>query len=278
MATTIRSDPSDKARRNSSGLARDLEILDFLTDSATPVEGCGVVAVARAIGRDKAAVSRAMATLADAGALHRDPETGLYQVGHRIFAMAARSADATLGRLARPYLRRVAAHSRETAHLCVLRGGIVLTTVTEMGPHEMHTARWEGYSTNPLRTPSGHVLISDWRRQELRALWSEHANEAAGSAAPTSPPDADATYEFTTLLDQIERLRQRGYAVSDEEFETGVVAASAPVRDHLNRVVAAINVSAPKGRVAGDLDRLGRYVAHVAGQCSTFLGAPSPKS
>lgn len=231
-----------------------------------------MVAVARAIGRDKAAVSRAMATLADAGALSRDAETGLYRIGHRVFAMAARSSDATLGRLARPYLRRVAAHSRETAHLCVLRGGIVLTTVTEMGPHEMHTARWEGYSTNPLRTPSGRVLISDWPKWELKQLWSEHAPQAAEAA----PVHSTAPYEFSTLLDQIEHIRRRGFAVSDEEFETGVVAASAPVRDHLDRVIAAINVSAPKGRVVGNLDRLGLYVAHIAAQCSTFLGAAGP--
>lgn len=271
MATVDRPQ-SPRGRRNSSGLARDLDILNYLTDSSTPPQGYGVVAVARGIGRDKAAVSRAMATLADAGVLSRDAETGRYCVGNRIFAMAARSSDATLSRLARPYLRRVAAHSRETAHLCVLRGGIVLTTITEMGPHEMHTARWEGYSTNPLRTPSGRVLISDWPKWELKQLWSEHAARAA-DAAPDVASLTPVTYEFGTLLDQIEQIRRRGFAVSDEEFETGVVAASAPVRDHLDRVIAAINVSAPKGRIALNLDRLGIYVAHIAGQCSTFLGA-----
>lgn len=272
-------------RRNSSGLARDVQILDLLSRKDVPPDGLGVVAVATAIGRDKAAVSRALATLADAGLVSRDPETNNYCIGHRIFAIAARSCDATLGRLARPYLRRVAQHSRETAHLCVFDNGSVLTTVTVLGPHALHTASWEGYSTDPLRTPSGRVLLSDWSREDLEDLWSDQAEVSSTgttvSPAPwaatdprmAAPARAAASYEFSTLLAQIDKVREHGFATSDEEFEPGVVAASAPVRDHLDRVVAAINVSAPKGRVAGHLDRLGMYVAHVAGQCSTFLGA-----
>lgn len=276
---------STSPRRNSSGLARDVQILELLSGKDVPPDGYGVVTIARAIGRDKAAVSRAMATLADAGLLSRDSETNNYRIGHRIFAMAARSSDATLGRLARPYLRRVAQHSRETAHLCILDNGAVLTTVTVLGPHALHTSSWEGYSTDPLRTPSGRVLLSDWSREDLGDLWSDQGDVSstgtAVSPAPwaaadprmAAPARAAESYEFSTLLTQIERVRERGFATSGEEFEPGVVAASAPVRDHLDRVVAAINVSAPKGRVAGHLDRLGLYVAQVAGQCSTFLGA-----
>lgn len=282
MATVIR---TAVPRRNSSGLARDVQILEILSGKDVPLDGYGVVAMARATGRDKAAVSRAMATLADAGLLSRNPETNNYRIGHRIFAMAARSSDATLGRLARPYLRRVAQHSRETAHLCVLDNGTVLTTVTVLGPHALHTANWEGFSTDPLRTPSGRVLLSDWSREDLEDLWSDQAEiSSTGTTVSPAPWAADdprmaasaraaASYEFSTLLAQIEKVRERGFATSDEEFEPGVVAASAPVRDHLDRVIAAINVSAPKVRVAGHLDRLGLYVAQVAGQCSTFLGA-----
>ncbi len=47
----------------------------------------------------------------------------------------------------------------------------------------------------------------------------------------------------------------------------------APVRDHTDRIVAALNISAPKARVGSNLDRLGIYVANAADRLSQQLGA-----
>jgi len=291
MTTAPSKPPGAAKRRNSSGLARDIEILEALADPDTPPEGLGVVRIADVIGRDKATVSRAMATLAEFGLLSRDEESRLYRIGPQIFAYAARSLEAALVREARPFLRRVARHSRETTHLSVLRGGLVLTLISELSPNEVRTVSWEGMSSNPFRTPSGRVLVSDWTDVELVEWYAEHSHPArdvqlqsayaAATNAPAAPappwfekaPGASAVTDLASLLAEEKTIRQRGFATSDEEFEHGVVAASAPVRDHTNRVVAAISVSAPKGRVGVHLDRFGSYVAQAAQQLSHRLGA-----
>lgn len=278
---------TEASRRNSSGLSRDLEILDVLARPEA-ADGMGVVRAAALLGRDKATVSRAMATLADAGLLSRDPETRLYRVGPKIFALAALTAEATLVREARPFLRRVARHSRESTHLNVLRGGVVLTLVSELSPNEVRTASWEGLTSDPLRTPSGRVLISDWSDAELADFYTQHASTllAHGASMSTNdfetppPPPAwldslegrHSVRDLPSLLAETARIRELGYATSDEEFELGVVAASAPVRDHTGRVLAAINVSAPKARVGSHLERLGVYVARAAEPLSAKLG------
>ena len=67
--------------------------------------------------------------------------------------------------------------------------------------------------------------------------------------------------------------RARGYAVVDEELELGLVGAAAPVRGFDGRVVAAVNVSAPKFRLGRRLDAAGRAVREAAADVSARLGA-----
>ncbi len=293
MATSIyavqMTPPQSAARRNSSGLGRDIEIIELLgSDEAVAEGGLGVMRIAQLTGRDKAVISRTMSTLADAELVVRDESSMNYRLGSRLFAIAARTTEASLVSRARPHLRNIAQSTRETTHLCVLRGGNVLTVLSELSPHEFRTTGWEGVTTAAWRTPSGRVLISDWDRASLTRWYQEHGRDqplvgplnpamaAAGFAVLETPPENKAIVrDLDSLLVELQRIRERGYATLDEELELGVVGASAPITDFTGRVVAAINVSAPKSRIGGQLDRLGAYVAQAARELSISLGSPA---
>jgi DNA-binding IclR family transcriptional regulator len=272
-------------RRNASGLVRDLEILELLSAPEAMPGGLGVLRVAELTGRDKAVISRSLATLADSGLLSRDATTLTYRLGSRLYALAARTAESTLVREARPYLRKIARHTRETTHLSVLRGDNVLTLISELSPYEVRTAAWEGVTTAAWRTPSGRVLISDWDNATLGDWYAEHGHDralvdpvpvvAAARFTVLDPPQPGTSciQDLVGMHAELGRIRRQGFALSDEELETGVVAASAPVLDFTGRVVAAVNISAPKARVGDRLDKLGIYVAQAAIPLSRHLGA-----
>lgn len=276
------------ARRNSSGLVRDVEILDLLAGpEAQRDDGLRVLQIAELLGRDKATVSRALATLADAGLLRRDPERMTYGLGPKLFALAARTQEAMLVHRARPLLRQMATSTRETTHLCVLRGGNVLTLVSELSSQVVGTTSWAGTTTAAWRTPSGRVLVSDWDQASVASWYATHGHDAAlvhprEAPAPRAfsllvdpEPDRLVVHDLETLNAELARIRRRGFATSDAELEDGVVAASAPVRDASGVIVAAVNISAPKSRLGGRLDELGRYVARCAKVLSADLGHQS---
>ena len=50
----------------------------------------------------------------------------------------------------------------------------------------------------------------------------------------------------------------KGYALVDEEFESGLVSVASPVRDFKGQLVAALGVSAPKFHLGGRLEGTGR--------------------
>lgn len=274
--------PSAAPRRNSSGLVRDISVLELLAEEESIASGgLGVSRIAEMLGRDKTVISRTLATLAEAGLVSRDRHTLGYRLGPRVFALAARTHEATMVRESRPYLRHLAHQVGETTHLSVLRGGSVLTLVSELSPYEFRTAGWEGITTPARLTPAGRVLLADLEEDELAQWFDQHWQDAPREAMPSTvlaalPAPRPAEEELQELRTEIERIRERGYAISDEELEIGVVAASAPVRDYTGRIVAAISLSAPKARVPRPLDRIGAFLVRAARPLSARMGGPDP--
>ncbi|TQL41977.1 IclR family transcriptional regulator [Homoserinimonas aerilata] len=277
------------SRKNSSGLTRDVEILELLGDAeAFRNGGLTVTRIAEITGRDKAVISRALATLAASDIIERDEDTLNYRLGSRLYALAARTSQATLAAQSRTSLRHIAQSTRETTHLCVLRGGNVLTLISELSSHEFRTTGWEGITTAGWRTPSGRVLISDWDETSIAHWYNQHGRDrallgpldpalaSAGFAVLDSPPaDKAVVTDLASLMAEIDRIRTRGYALLDEELEIGVVGASAPVIDFTGRIVAAVNVSGPKSRIGHRLDALGSFVARAAAGLSASIGGPA---
>ena len=69
------------------------------------------------------------------------------------------------------------------------------------------------------------------------------------------------------LEGEIERTRERGYAVDDEEFAIGIRCVGGPIMDRQDRMIAALSVSGPTVRIdERRLHELGTIItAHTGG-------------
>ncbi len=232
--------------------------------------GWGVNRLAAHQGRDKSQVSRTLRVLADAGFVERDPETMAYRVGWHVFALAARAGDQRLLAAGAPILRRIMEKDLgERIHLSVLQGSEVLTILTDSPLHAVQTVAWAGRLVTAHNTSSGRALLIDLERDELERLF---AGVAFGVGGPNAPRDVGELYERILVA------RRAGYAIVDEEFEPGLVAAAAPVRDFRGGVVAALNVSAPKFRLWVRLPLAGQAIKAAADELSAQLGWDADRS
>ena len=126
---------------------------------------------------------------------------------------------------------------------------MVLTILSESPPTMLH-ASWRVGGLTPIATTSaGRVLVSGLGSEELEALGLVGATAAA-----------------------VTRARRQGFAIVREEFEPGLVAAAAPVHDASGRVVAAINISAPRFRFDDRLDAAADRLVVAAADLSRALG------
>ena len=245
-------------------LRRELAILTVLGgEEAVEEGGLGVVRIADLIGREKSQVSRTLKVLAESGFVDRDTETLQYRLGWRFFALAARASEQRLLSVTPALLERLVENVGETAHLSVLQGVEVLTVLSKSPPHAVKADGWAGRMVPIYCTSSGRALLFDHDSQALFDLLS-------GVEFRKMRPGTVRNIE--ELEESIARGRELGYALVDEEFEFGLVGAAAPVRDFKGQLVAALNVSAPKFRLGGRLERAGQEVKKAADDLSALLG------
>lgn len=223
----------------------------------------GVVEVARLVGREKSQISRTLRTLAESGLADRDPDTLGYRLGWRFFALAARAGEQQLLLCAPEIMRGLVRTVGERVHLTVLDGTDARTLLSENPPRSVQTANLVGRATSLHSTSCGQALLFDTTERDIRAMFDGTPFVAKG---PKAPKDVD---EF---IARVRRAAGKGFATCVDEFDADLAAAAAPVRDHRGRIVAAINISGPKFRIARNLATAGRQVNAAAGYLSENLG------
>ena len=273
-------------RTYSSGLSRDLEVIEALSSAQSFTQGgLGVNRVAELTERDKGQISRVLSTLASTGLVDRDPKTKRYSLGHRFYSLSMRTREAHLALQAESRLAELVAQVQETAHLNVLRGGRVLTIKTVVAADAIRRSGWDGILSNAGITASGRAMLAGLTDGEIELWWQEHALDDPLPILTIDLPDppepinpktkrsrrpARNLKQFMTMLQEV---RDLGYAISDE-FQSGIIDAAAPVRDSSNVVVAAISVGASYERIGDQTDQLGQFVSSAALRLSMDLGAP----
>ena len=273
-------------RSHTSGLARDLEVVEVLSSAeAFTLGGLGVNRVSELTGRDKGQISRVLGTLAATGLVDRDPKTRKYSLGHRFYSLSMRTREAHLALQAESRLSELVAQTQETAHLNVLRGGRVLTIKTIVAADAVRRSGWDGVLSNAGITASGRTMLAGLTDSEIELWWQEHALDdplpilsidLPKPAEPINPKTRRAKRPARSLkafMALLQDARDLGYALSDE-FQSGIVDAAAPVRDSSNLVVAALSVGASKDRIGDQTDQLGQLVSAAALRLSVDLGAP----
>ncbi|MCA1190721.1 IclR family transcriptional regulator [Saccharopolyspora sp. 6V] len=252
---------------NASAVHRAMAILQALGEPASgEAGGLGVVEIARRVGKEKSQVSRALRALEETGMVDRDPETLGYRLGWRVFTMADQAGHQRLLAEAPPVLRRLRTTTNERVYLTVPSGDAALTVLSETPARTVQTTDWVGQRSSLHRSATGRALLLDHRDDELEAMFADAPFDTGGPRAPR---------DVAGVISRLHEARERGYAVSRDEFEEGLVAAAAPVRDFRGRIVAAVNVSAPTFRLARNLDRAGRLVRDAADRISRAVsGAP----
>jgi DNA-binding IclR family transcriptional regulator len=160
-------------------------------------------------------------------------------------------------------LRGLAAACKEAVFLAVPRDDAMVYLHREEGPHPVTLNARLG-SRKPLHcTGLGKAYLSALPPLQ-RAEVVGRLDLARFTANTITNPDE--------LLEELDRVAQRGYARDNVEGEPGVACYAAPVRDHRGEPVGSISVAGPQERIIGREAELAPRVMAAAAEVSRHLG------
>jgi IclR family transcriptional regulator, acetate operon repressor len=233
---------------------RAAQLLREVVHCADPVTFTELTA---ATGLAKSTTSRLLMALERGGLVRRDGH-GHFRPGEMFIRYAWRGgAEAGLTAVAQPFLEQLGEVTGETINLGVASGGMVEQVAQVDSTYLIGGTNWVGLSV-PLHCAAlGKVLLAYGAAELPPGRLSQ--------AAPKTITSRSA------LQADLATVRSRGYAVTDEELEPGLIAVAAPVFRDGAVLVAALSVSGPSSRLGPD--QISRVAAHCVAQAAALSAA-----
>jgi DNA-binding IclR family transcriptional regulator len=243
-------------------LDRALEILRVLGDrqgDTTLVEIC------KTLKLHKSTVHRLMMVLERHRIVDKNPETGRYRLGLRLFELGSKAISVLdLRGHSRRFLNQVLNETQETVHFCMFDQGEVLYVEKLEPERSVRLASRVGRRSPAYCTSVGKAILAELPAQEVDAIIKQSGLRRITPHTIVNP---------VVLKEELKLIRARGYAIDNEENEEGVRCVGAAVRDHSGRPIAAISVSGPAFRLnKGKVTEIAKSLEHAAAELSLELG------
>ena len=231
--------------------------------------GLSLAAVAARTGLSRAAARRFLLTLCDEGLARASGPRFLPTLAVRGLGATA-TASPDFWTIFEPDMRALSARIGESCSLATLDGTEIEYVARCSGPRVLSVSLAVGSRLPAAQTSMGRVLLASLPPERREAL-VRGVPHARRTAATLVEPDA--------LLAAVERARERGHAVVDEELEEDLVSVAVPLLAPGGACLAALNVSSTPSRLGAaalETDVVPRLV-EASGAMTERLAAALPR-
>jgi DNA-binding IclR family transcriptional regulator len=213
-----------------------------IVEGLQALDGSGVSELADHTGLPRSTVHNYLSTLEQEEYVVNND--GQYEVGIRFLELGAyaRNRRQIYG-IAKPEVSRLAEETGELANLLIEEHGRGTYLQRVRGEEAVQVEAHVGTRVSLHSTALGKSILAHLPESRVEEIIEIHGLE------PTTPKTVTDRGE---LLEQLAEIRDRGYAVDDEERLEGLRCVAAPILSNENRVLGAVSVSGPSHRIRDD--------------------------
>lgn len=246
-------------------LDRTLDIIELLSTSH---QGMGVTEIGQKLNLHKSTVFRLLNALLRRGYAEKDPKKGLYRIGLKFIEISSlRMHQLELKTEASPFMRHLAETTGQVTHLALLDGADVVYIEKIDVVQSLRLYSQIGRRIPVYCSALGKALLSGQSRERLLQVLEGIGFETFTENTITDPE---------TLLEEVDKVRERGWASDNEEHERGIRCIAAPVKDFTGKIIAALSISGDRNALRPSLDaRHARMVMEAAEGISVRMGFSS---
>lgn len=224
-----------------------------------------LIEIAHATGLSRPAVRRILLTLQHLG--YVEPTQGSHwRLTPRVLTIGQHYVTSSaLVSVAEPHMGRLVEETHESASLSTLDGNEVVYLARVPANRILNVTAVAGTRVPAHPTSMGRVLLAAASPEFVQRYLDDPGLQ------PLTPHTITDPGQFREAL---ERARRQGWSLVSEERERGLIAVSAPIRDHTGKVVAALSSSSSTGRTSpGHIERhVVPILTQIAAQISAELG------
>lgn len=228
----------DSADSQAPALQRGLAVLEFLSGRD---EAATLSEISAALKLSPASIFRITGVLESAGYLHREEASRRFSLTRKLFLQAQPKHEGrSLVECSLPSMREVLQLTGETVQLCCLAGDqcVVLEQLPSTYPFKYIVdlgSRVPIHCCAPGKAMAAH-LTDEAQSELLHALTMERYTDHTLTSR-------------RGLLEELEKIKSRGYAADQGEHFEGIHCVAAPLLDRHGHAVAAITIAGPSSRI-----------------------------
>jgi IclR family acetate operon transcriptional repressor len=257
----VPNDPAS-ARYTVQSVAKALRLIDLV--AAAPPEGLTLSDIARQADMSKSAGYGLVRTLVDAGFLRTIEPGPRYALGLALVRLGDQAGrQLPMSQATDPILQELRRETGLTIRLAQIDDGypVFIQRYDGTGAVRFHAPL--GIRELPHSSAAGKAILAALPGDEVQRI-------AAESGLPRHTRKTITDLE--TLQRDLALIRQRGYAVDDEEDVEGVFCVAATFYDHAGRCAGAVSATGIKSDMpAWRVEELGRTIRSGADQVTSLL-------
>lgn len=212
--------------------AKGLKVIECFDQNSPRLS---IADVASNTGLDRATARRCLLTLAQLGYAHYDGK--YFELTSRILRLGHAYLSSTpLPRLLQPFLDELSEQVGQSASASVLEGSEIVYIARASQKRVMSINLMAGSRLPAYCSSMGRVLLS--------ALPDSDVIERLEQMERRKLTEHTIT-EVDALLGELQKIRNIGYAVNNQELEMGLCSIAVPLIGRGGKAVAAINIGAP---------------------------------
>ena len=216
-------------------------------------------------GLTSSTAHRLLTTMSASGFVQFDSRSNSWAVGRKAFQVGMSFAHRkNLVLPALPIMRRLREETNETINFGVRAEDDIVTLAQVESRHVMRAVSVIGGLTPLMNCALGKAILATFPNDAIRHLAKRHAMPSY---------TAHSIRSTKALLEDIEAVRLRGFAIDDGEFMVNVRCVAVPVFDPLGDAVGGLSISALTARVdAARFQELGQAALRAGLQLTQTLG------
>lgn len=253
---------SPSARYRVASVGRAIDLLEAFLQ---PPHQFGVTELSRMTGQTKNQSFRLLQTLADDGLIVMDLDTKRYSLGYRMLewgVIVQKSSPLVIS--ASPVMDQLAQDTGETIVLTALADSVSAICIDKRESSQVLQISAKIGRRIPLHAGAGSKCL-------LAHCPPEFVQRFVAQATPFQRFTSKTITDAEALMSELSLIRERGYAISDEDFDEGACSIAAPIWGQ-EGVVATLSIASPKTRFREEeVNRNRQAVMAAAEQVSNQL-------